>query len=880
MPFLKDARTFPMIENVTIRFGLKFAIAVAGIPMAFVCCWLGRRGGRRARLAAMGVLVVLAIGAAAAYFEFGYLRYGRYMNPHDVFHYYIGAKYSHEVDYADLYRAALVADMEGRRVYKGKQIRNLDTHGFEPVKTVLDRAAQYKDRFTPERWTEFKKDILFFQSVMPPSKWNGVLGDKGYNATPVWNAIARFLTRFAPTDSRVGMAALIAIDPILLVVTFAAVAWAFGWQAMLFALIFFGTNFMMTFVHIRGAFMRLDWIACLVVATCLLHKRYYKTAGALMAYSAMARVFPAIFLYGLGIKFGFKIFEHAHAYWKTRKRPVLDDESKRYIGFFAAFAVAAILLVGMSILSDGNAHRWDSFAKKITVHNNDISTTRVGFKYIFLAPFPTFGEKAKAFDAHKNLWRVSMLAFLLALVWPARRIEDYETIPYSFAAAFFLTAPTFYYYAMLIVPLLLFAPKLYSWPRAAGLAGLFAFSCLAYGFNSFVPFDFRLCLILSIMLMFFVCGLVAVAMWNRAVPGQPYSTEGSATIPFRAWGNVLRPVLRDKTWAVAACIVLAGCLILWAAARAGKPQEAATSTGNTSSDAVLAFAGDVMLARNVAATVKQHGGDYTYPFQNVAAYVQSADIAMCNLECPVTNRGERVAKSYMFRAEPESLSGLTFAGFGIVTLANNHVLDFGPIGLQDTTDNLDKSRIQYVGLCTNDAPQQPVVREVKGVKIGFLAYADPDYPFAYAKEYLPFPTHPAKGDRETIRADIVRLRPNVDVIVVSMHWGIEYVQEVDAHQRELGRLMIDAGADIVAAHHPHVQQPPERYRRGLIIYSMGNFVFDQHQRPPTRESRLYRVYVNKKGFVRAEYLPLEITDKEWRPTPTASKFVPIGAGSS
>lgn len=867
------------MQDGAMRFILKAVIGGAGIPMALLCCWLARRGGRKPKMAAMAVLAVLALCAVASYFEFGYLRFGRYLNPHDVFHYYIGAKYSPEVDYADLYRAVLVADMEGRALYKSPKIRNLDTHGYEDVAGVLAHAAQYKERFTPERWAEFKKDIQFFELAVPTSKWNQVLQDKGYNATPVWNAIARFLTRFAPTDSRLGMNALIAIDPILLGITFAIVTWAFGWQAMLFAVLFFGTNFMMAFVHIRGAFLRLDWIACLVIATCLLHKRYYKTAGVLMAYSAMARVFPAIFLFGLGVKFGFKLLGYARGFWKTRKWERIDDETKRYIGFFAMFAVASVVLVGMSIVADGDAHRWDSFAKKISVHNNDISTTRVGFKYIFLAPVESFGGKAAAFEAHQTLWRVMMAVFLLALVWPARRLEDYETIPFGFAPAFFLAAPTFYYYVMLVVPLLLFAPKLYSWPRAIGLASLFVFSSLAYVINLFIPLNFLSCLILSSMLLVFVCYLAGVAMWNRAVPAAVAACDVVRPSSVGAPGTSRR-ALGDKTWLIATGLVFAGCVIVWMAARAGKPHEAVAPPVQTDSkDVVLGFAGDVMLARNVAKAVKNNGGDYAYPFLQVAGYVRSCDLAMCNLECPVTDRGDRVSKSYMFRAEPSALAGLVSAGFDIVTLANNHVLDYGMVGLEDTIAHLHERRIPYVGLCGNDTPQEPVVLEAKGVKIGFLGYADPEYPFSYAKEYLKFPMRPAKGDRETIKADIARLRPTVDVVVVAMHWGIEYVQTVDTHQRELGHFLIDAGADIVAAHHPHVQQPPELYGRGLIIYSLGNFVFDQHTRPPTRESRLYRVYVGKKGFIRAEYLPLEILDQDWQPAPVSSSVVPVAAGN-
>jgi poly-gamma-glutamate synthesis protein (capsule biosynthesis protein) len=686
---------------------------------------------------------------------------------------------------------------------------------------------------------------------------------------------------------------------------------------------------MMTFVHIKGAFLRLDWVVCLVVSTCLLKKGWYKTAGALMAYSALARVFPAIFLFGIGVKFGFRCLNYAVEAVRSRKFRMPDATDWRYVAFFLAFAIAAALLMGVTTWSDGDLHRWESFSKKIAIHNNDISTTRVGFKYIFLSPFKTFDGKGVAFQQHQMVWKALMALFLLLAVFPARKIEDYETIPYGFVPAFFLTAPTFYYYVMLIVPLLFFAPKIHRLPRAAGLAGMFAMTVASFVLNRYYPLEFQLCFLLSCMLQALVIYMLVVAFWTREAkavelapepvggtePEPPVTAEPTVrtaaqskpkhkakskgkvkraeeTVAARVAresdkagpapaGSVPSPAskfeIRDYLWIGGIVFLVAAGLLVWAVTRSGAPRKSGVIEREQKDEATLVFVGDVMFSRNVAAAIGRHNNDYTFPFQFTEQYLRAADMSFCNLECPVTERGELVTKNYTFRASPQCLTGLKSAGIGAVSVANNHVLDYGPLGLEDTLNSLAQSQITYVGICTNDEPQTPAIFDLRGIRVGYLAYADPVPTYSYAKEFLAYPTRPAKGEKATIQADIARLRPQVDVVIVSIHWGVEYQTSADAWQHELGQFIIDAGADIVAGHHPHVQQDPELYKKGLIIYSMGNFVFDQHTRPATRLSRLYRVYVNKQGLVRAEYLPLEISDKEWQPTPTAQKFVPVAA---
>jgi len=296
----------------------------------------------------------------------------------------------------------------------------------------------------------------------------------------------------------------------------------------------------------------------------------------------------------------------------------------------------------------------------------------------------------------------------------------------------------------------------------------------------------------------------------------------------------------------------------------------------------LVFVGDVMLARNLPPYSKYDPRplDYDLQFSGAASCLTSADIAFCNLECPISGRGKRLDKEFAFNAPPEAAKALRDAGFDVVSLANNHCLDYGPDALKDTRGHLAENGVDCTGIAEGKSPQIPAIIERNGVRVAYLAYiASNVLPGAYNS----FDTGPARGKKETILADIAKVRDQADIVVVSVHWGMDYVSQPNAEQRDLGRALIDAGADIVAGHHPHVQQEPEFYRGGLIIYSMGNYVFARYSKPSARNTRLYRVHVARQGIQHAEYLPFEIVEGSWRPEPRSKTFVsipkPSGAGT-
>ena len=247
----------------------------------------------------------------------------------------------------------------------------------------------------------------------------------------------------------------------------------------------------------------------------------------------------------------------------------------------------------------------------------------------------------------------------------------------------------------------------------------------------------------------------------------------------------------------------------------------------------LMAVGDVMLGRTIGEMIENEGT--AAPFQFVAETLMSADITIGNLECPITSRGEAEPKTYTFRAPTGAGDSLAQAGFDLVSLANNHVLDFGSIGLEDTLKNLSTAGVHSVGAGMNKSQAYaPVFLEIDGLRLAFLAFADiPPADYDY-QVWEAGPNKPgiAWAHSVEVREGIIHAKENADVVIVLVHNGYEIVQNVFSAQQEIARVAIDSGASLVIGSHPHVLQRIESYKDGLIAYSMGNFVFDNFLFPP------------------------------------------------
>ncbi len=277
--------------------------------------------------------------------------------------------------------------------------------------------------------------------------------------------------------------------------------------------------------------------------------------------------------------------------------------------------------------------------------------------------------------------------------------------------------------------------------------------------------------------------------------------------------------------------------------------------------------GDIMLGRGVGARLRKAGG-YEKAFEKVASYMNLGDIVFANLETPLTdsNHGLDKERKIVLKAEPESVVALTDAGINLISLSNNHILDYYEKGLFDTMELLDKNGIKHAGAGRNiEEARTPAIIEKNGLKTALLAYTTFAELTYAGKPYQNFAAGPEKSglvrDRyETIREDILKIRDQVDLVAVSMHWGVEDSFKVTNEQKELAHKLIDDGADMILGHHPHQFQGIELYKGKPILYSMGNFLFDQND-PENMES--FIIDMKYKGAELTEFsaLPVRIINK-------------------
>jgi poly-gamma-glutamate synthesis protein (capsule biosynthesis protein) len=228
-----------------------------------------------------------------------------------------------------------------------------------------------------------------------------------------------------------------------------------------------------------------------------------------------------------------------------------------------------------------------------------------------------------------------------------------------------------------------------------------------------------------------------------------------------------------------------------------------------------------MLARDLTTLMDENGS--LYPFADVAPQLADADITIANMEGTFTDRGTQADKLYTFRTPPQHAAGLAQAGIDVVALGNNHAMDFGAAGLADTLAALDAAGVRHGGAGQNaGVAREPVVIDVNGLSIAFLSYNGvSEATFATDNS-----AGVARADAAAIQADIASSRQSADLVVVSLHAGIEYEDAPSLQQQALAHAAIDGGAALVLGSHAHVFQGWQRFGNGVIVWGLGNFVFD------------------------------------------------------
>jgi hypothetical protein len=415
-------------------------------------------------------LMVLGGISFLTYFNFGFAHFnGTYIHDWEWTHYYIGSKYFSELQYDRLYECIAVADTEAdpynrtglKRRVELRKLTNLRTNVLEQTAdTILKHPETCKQQFTPARWESFKKDVQFFRDRQGIKRWDDLQMDHGYNATPVWNILGHLLSNLGPA-SKTQLYILALLDPLFIIGLTALIWWAFGWRVTCIGLMVFATNFPSRFYWTGGAFLRWDWLFCLVAGVCCLKKEKPILGGFLLAYSTLLRVFPMFVFVGPLAAAGWELFKHRR----------LD---RKHLRFFAGAALAVALLVPLSLKVSGGTEAYHRFVQNTAKHKETPLTNYMGLRTV-VAYRPTesgrwiYNDRAidpwgkwkqarlNGYKEAKPIYFLIVLAYLGLIAVASRGRPLWQTVALSSTFIAVGVELTCYYYAFIIAVALLTA---------------------------------------------------------------------------------------------------------------------------------------------------------------------------------------------------------------------------------------------------------------------------------------------------------------------------------------------------------------------------------------------------------------------------------------
>lgn len=291
---------------------------------------------------------------------------------------------------------------------------------------------------------------------------------------------------------------------------------------------------------------------------------------------------------------------------------------------------------------------------------------------------------------------------------------------------------------------------------------------------------------------------------------------------------------------------------------------ASTTTTTARPALIVAAGGDVHGDRNVGKYIDKHGGEAV--LAKVKPYLESADLAFINLEGPISDKGSPVpGKEYTFRSRTALAPGLASAGIDVVSLANNHARDYGAAALLDTFERLEAVGIKWAGAGADasEARSPSLVATPAGTVavLAFTGIIPSGFPAGADRAGVA-----TTSDQSRVVAAVRAAAEQADYLIVSFHWGVEYEGVANGGQRALAHKVIDAGADLVLGHHPHVIQGLEIYKDRLIAYSLGDFVFDHYKRI-TGEAFVLQVTLDSDGPPTGTIIPVYLSDPWGIPAP-------------
>jgi poly-gamma-glutamate synthesis protein (capsule biosynthesis protein) len=252
---------------------------------------------------------------------------------------------------------------------------------------------------------------------------------------------------------------------------------------------------------------------------------------------------------------------------------------------------------------------------------------------------------------------------------------------------------------------------------------------------------------------------------------------------------------------------------------------------------VIGFMGDVMIGRLVNESIRQHG--YAYPWGNVLPLLHTTDLNLVNLETTLTTSEDAVFKIFNFKSDPEHVAVLREARIDAVSIANNHIGDFGIKGMIETIEVLDNAGIPHTGAGKNATEAAlPVYLSCKGLRVAFLGCTDNEASWCAMDDY-PGINYIDTRDIGKIKGQIDLARHDADLVILSIHWGPNMRERPSKRFIEFAHQVIDAGVDIIHGHSAHIFQKFERYKNGLILYDTGDFIDDYKVDPVLRNDHSF-----------------------------------------
>ncbi len=418
------------------------------------------------------LLIVACIFGAFNYYQFDRTKLTQVGDYSDATYYYINSKYFEELDYFELYPAMLVADSEtNNRLRNIKRYRDL--HNYEdvvPKEKALENADAVKSAFTPERWEEFKHDVDFLVSHSPSGGWDYFFIDHGYNPPPTWTIVGGTLSKMVSVEN---LKRITMVDFALVVIMFVVLAYAFNAETMLFGLLFFLCTFSGRWPILGQSILRFDWLVALVLAVCMLKKGRHALSGVFLCYSALNRIFPAIFFWSYAVVVCVHFFK--------KRRP-----ANEHIRFTVGAFIMLIVLVGSAWHTLG-LEAFKTSARNLRMHGSwqSYSSHRVGLgDAVFYRGELTFDDMKKhgaapgkgrliqQIEPHLNILGLMALGLIAAYVIRTKK-PIHELVYLSIIPLFCMQNAQINYYNLRLLLIMAHMGGLDKWRNRFGLVFLF-----------------------------------------------------------------------------------------------------------------------------------------------------------------------------------------------------------------------------------------------------------------------------------------------------------------------------------------------------------------------------------------------------------------------